>query len=238
MLLEIYTFRCYFHFSPVVVNTVVCCFADCYSYCRYKDVLSNKAINQLMHGKAQGVLQKVPKSVLLSLRLNLMRGERGQVRASFPSCREQAACEARRVRGRSREGFAPPRGVRSSALDLGVGPGRLQPRHLLGLVPPFCLCLSLTLTRDSPYGSRKALEDEGGPSDPKAAFALFLFLFSSAMWKSRSRFPRTKPRCQTVTLGVISEVLTPAVSTSPFPSSGVTEDAPPGAETVTGGRRE
>lgn len=165
--------RCYFHFSPVVVNTVVCCFADCYSYCRYKDVLSNKAINQPTHGKAQGVLQKVPKTVLVLLRLNLMHGEREQVGAGFSSRRKPAAWEARRVRGQSQEGCSPPCSVLPSALDLRFGSGQLQPRQLVGLTPPFCLCPSLTLMWDLPYGSWKALKDEGGPSDPKAAFALF-----------------------------------------------------------------
>ena len=140
--------RCYFHFSPVVVNTVVCCFSDCYSYCRYKDVLSNKAINQPMHGKALGVLQKVPKTVLLLLRLNLMRGETEQVGAGFPSRCKQAACKARRVCGRLREDFTPPCSVLSSALDPGFGSGQLQPRHLAGLMPSFCLCPSLILMRD------------------------------------------------------------------------------------------
>lgn len=47
-----------------------------------------------------------------------------------------------------------------------------------------------------------------------------------------------KPHCQTVKLGATSEALTPAVSTSPFSSTSVTDEAPPGAETVTGGRCE
>lgn len=103
--------RCYFHFSPVVVNTVVCCFADCYSYYRYKDVLSNKAINQPMHGKAQGVLQKVPKSVWLLLWLNLMCRERDQVGPGFVLHHNQAEC------GAHREGFTPT--MPCPALSLG-----------------------------------------------------------------------------------------------------------------------
>lgn len=134
--------RCYFHFSPVVVNTVVCCFADCYSYCRYKDVLSNKAINQPSHGKAQGVLRQVPTTAWLWLPLHLVCGEGTRAGAASPPHCEPAAGEARG------EGFAPPRRVLPSALHLGFGPGQLQPGHLAGLVPPFCLRLSLTRRQD------------------------------------------------------------------------------------------
>lgn len=54
------------------------------------------------------------------------------------------------------------------------------------------------------------------------------------MWKSCSGLPQTKSRGLAVCLGAVSEALTSAVSTSPFPSSSLIEGGPPGAETLRG----
>lgn len=144
--------RCYFHFSPVVVNTVVCCFADCYSYCRYKDVLSNKAINQPMRGKAQGVLQKVPKTLSLLLRLDLMRGE-GAGR-SWPPAALQASSM-----GSSQGGLYPT--TQCPALSLGprVWIRSALPRAFSGTRASFLVSACPCLSPRSPVRLLESLEE-------------------------------------------------------------------------------
>lgn len=159
--------RCYFHFSPDVLNTVVCYFADCYTYCSYRDVLSNKAINQLLHGKNSWGAPKAPKTALLLPWFYLwgQRAGRGWQASSmwlvtealFPSVPHPALSLRPWVcmKLASAHAFS---GTCASFLSLAI------PHTPMGT-----LC-----------SSWKAWKDKRGPSDPQVAFALFFCSYSAA----------------------------------------------------------
>lgn len=210
--------RCYFHFSPDVLNTVVCCFADCYNYCRSRDVLSNKAINQLRSWKTRGVHWK--HQGLLCCCCGFICGDREQVGAG-----KQAAC------GWSQKGFSPSCHVLPSASDPELAPAQAFSRtcaSFLSLPIPHTRVGSAVQLLESLEGQERAI----WPMNSIWPFFFCLFLFSGMMWNSHissSKAPLPKGN-----LGVIPEALTPVVSTSPSPSSSVTGETPPGAGTLTG----
>lgn len=141
---------------------------------------------------------------------------------------EQVGAGKQAAHGQSQKGFSPSCHILPQTLVW----NKLTPgQHLVGLVPPFCLCPSLILMWEPCAALGKPGSSNEVHLTHKQHLPFFLDSFSSASCGNPT-FPQAKLHCQAGKLGVIPEALNPVVLTSP--SSSMTGEAPPGVETLLG----